>query len=172
MGSFFVSGGPVLASCQTPLTWKALSCLYFGKWKSKEHIASDLFGYTAPTAKRRMCPCCSLHLEQNFYPWLLNSGDILQWRCLNKDLVVVLSSLHMNRNKLKGSESFNRPFYRYGGHFEFITLEHIMGFPGGKHAKYFHDGICHFSLQRCICYKFVFVFKYYGRSNRREDERV
>ena len=29
-------------------------------------------------------------------------------RCLNKDLVVVvLSSLHTNRNKLKGSEDFN-----------------------------------------------------------------
>ena len=29
-----------------------------------------------------------------------------QWRCLKKDLVVVLSSLHTNRNKLKGSEDF------------------------------------------------------------------
>ena len=38
---------------------------------------------------------------------ILNSGDPLQWRCLNKDLVVVLSSLHTNRNKMKGSEDFN-----------------------------------------------------------------
>ena len=41
------------------------------------------------------------------YRRLLNSGDPLQWRCRNKDLVVVLLSLHMNRNKLKGSEDFN-----------------------------------------------------------------
>ena len=45
--------------------------------------------------------------EQSFYRRLLNSGDPLQWRCLNKDLVVVLSNLHTNRNKLKGSEDFN-----------------------------------------------------------------
>ena len=45
--------------------------------------------------------------EQSFYRRLLNSGDPLQWRCPNKDLVLVLSSLHTNRNKLKGSEDFN-----------------------------------------------------------------
>ena len=45
--------------------------------------------------------------EQSFYRRLLNSGDPLQWKCLNKDLVVVLSSLHTNRNKLKGGEDFN-----------------------------------------------------------------
>ena len=34
-GKFFVTGGPVLASCKTPLTRKALSCLYFRKTKSE-----------------------------------------------------------------------------------------------------------------------------------------
>ena len=29
-------------------------------------------------------------------------------------------------------------------------LNLLLGFPGGKHAKCFRDGICHFSLQRCI----------------------
>ena len=106
-GKFFVTGGPVFARRKTPLTRKALCCLYFRKTKSEEHIVSDLCGYTGPTAKRRMRPCCSLHLERNFYRRLLNSGDPLQWRCLIKDLVVVLSSLHTNRNKLKGSEDFN-----------------------------------------------------------------
>ena len=51
-GKFSVTGGPVLASCKTPLTWKALSCLYFRKAKSEEHIVGDLFIYTSPTA----CP--------------------------------------------------------------------------------------------------------------------
>ena len=54
--------------------------------KSEEHIVSDLFGYTGPTAKRRMRPCCSLLFEQSFYRRLLNSGDPLQWRCHDKDL--------------------------------------------------------------------------------------
>ena len=57
-GKFFVTGGPVLASCKTPLTRKALSCLYFRKTKSEQHIVSDLLGNTGPTAKRRMRPCC------------------------------------------------------------------------------------------------------------------
>ena len=48
-GKFFVTGGPVLASCKTPLTRKALSCLYFRKTKSEEHIVSDLFGYCKAT---------------------------------------------------------------------------------------------------------------------------
>ena len=38
------------------------------------------------------------------YRRLIISRDPLQWTCLNKDLVVVLSSLHMSRNKLKGSK--------------------------------------------------------------------
>ena len=64
----------------------------------------------------------------------------------------------------------NRPFYRHGGHFGFINLKHIMGFPGSKHAKCFRDGICHFSSQRCIRCKFIFLFKYYGRSTGREHK--
>ena len=106
-GKFFVTGGPVLASCKTPLTRKALPCLYFQKTRSEAHIVSNLFMYTGPTAKRRIRPCCSLHFEQSFYQQLLNSRDLLQWRCLNKDLVVVLSSFHTNWNKLKGSKDFN-----------------------------------------------------------------
>ena len=43
---------------------------------------------------------------QSFCRLLLNSGNPLQWRCL-RDLVVVLWSLHTNRNKLKGSEDLN-----------------------------------------------------------------
>ena len=112
-GKFFVTRGPFLASCKTPLTRKALSCLYFRKTKPEEHIVSDLFGYTGrPNCKATNvsvpgCLCCSLHLERNFHRRLLNSGDQLQWRCFNKDLVMVLSNLHTNRNELKGSEEFN-----------------------------------------------------------------
>ena len=58
-GKFFVTGGPVLASCKTLHTRKALFCFYFRKTKSEEHIVSDLFGYSGPSAKRRMRPCCS-----------------------------------------------------------------------------------------------------------------
>ena len=67
-GKIFVTGGPLLTSYKT-LPWKALStCLYFQKTKSERHIVSDLFpGYTGPTAKRRMRPCCSLQFEQSFY---------------------------------------------------------------------------------------------------------
>ena len=54
---FVYNGGPVLASCKTPLTRKALSCLYFRKTKSEEHTVCDLFEYTSPSAKRRMRPC-------------------------------------------------------------------------------------------------------------------
>ena len=54
-GKFFVTGGPVLASCKTSLTWKALSCLYFRKTKSEEHIVSDLFGYTCPELQSDEC---------------------------------------------------------------------------------------------------------------------
>ena len=46
----------------------------------------------------------SLHFEQSFYRRLLTSRDPPQWRCLNKDLVVVLSSLHTDRNKRKGAK--------------------------------------------------------------------
>ena len=60
-----------------------------------------------PNCKTTNASVSSLHFEQSFYRQLLNSGDPLQWRCLNKDLVVVLSSLHPNRNKLKGSKDFN-----------------------------------------------------------------
>ena len=97
-------------SCKTPLTRKTLSCLYFRKMKSEEHIVSDLFGFTGPTAKGNKATnasVLSLQLEQSFYRGLLNSGDPLQWRCRDKDLVVVLLSLYTNKNKLKGSEDFN-----------------------------------------------------------------
>ena len=56
-GKFFFNGGNVLASRKTPPTRKALSCLYFWKTKSEEHIVRDLFEYTGPTAKLRMRPC-------------------------------------------------------------------------------------------------------------------
>ena len=36
----------------------------------------------------------SLQFEQSFHRRRLNSGDLLQWRCRNKDLVVVLWSSH------------------------------------------------------------------------------
>ena len=62
-----------------------------------------------PNCKATNASVLSLHFEQSFYRRLLNSGDPLQWRCLNKNLVVVLSrySLHTNRNKQRGSEDFN-----------------------------------------------------------------
>ena len=64
-GKFFVTGRPVIESCKTPLTQKVLSCLYFGKTKSDEHIVRDLFGYTGPTAKRRMHPCYVPSISNN-----------------------------------------------------------------------------------------------------------
>ena len=54
---FFITWEPVWTSCKTPLAQKALSCLYFRKTKSEEHIVSDFFAYTGPTAKWQMCPC-------------------------------------------------------------------------------------------------------------------
>ena len=56
-GKLFVTGESVIESCKTPLAQKALVCLYFAKTKSEEHIVGDLFGYTGPTAERRMRPC-------------------------------------------------------------------------------------------------------------------
>ena len=44
-------------------------------------------------------------LSTAFKQWRSSAMPLL--RCLNKDLVVVLSRLHTNRNKLKGSEDFN-----------------------------------------------------------------
>ena len=45
-----------------------------------------------PNCKATNASMLSLHFEQSFYRRLSNSGDPLQWRCLNKNLVVVLSS--------------------------------------------------------------------------------
>jgi len=45
--------------------------------------------------------------KQSCHQRLLNIRDPLQTRCLNKDSVVVLSSLHRNGNKEKGSEDSN-----------------------------------------------------------------
>ena len=64
-GTFFANGGPVIGSCKTPLTQNALSCLFFGKTKSEDHIVSDLFGYTGPTAKRPMRPCYVPFISNN-----------------------------------------------------------------------------------------------------------
>ena len=106
-GKFFVNGGHVLGSCKTPLTRKALSCLYFRMTKAEEHIIRALVRIHRPTCEvTNASVVCSLHFEQNFYR-RLHIRDPLQWRCLNKDIAVLLSSLHTNRNKLKGSENFN-----------------------------------------------------------------
>ena len=40
-GKFFVTGVSCLVCCKTPPTRKALSCLYFRKTKTKEHIVGD-----------------------------------------------------------------------------------------------------------------------------------
>ena len=97
---FFHTRGPVLASCKTPLTrrhcvrrahcWRFVR-IHWPNWKVTK--ASVL----------------SLHFEQSFYRRLLKqwrSSAMPLLRCLtcNKDLVVVLLSLHTNWNKLKGSE--------------------------------------------------------------------
>ena len=75
-GTFFVNGGPVLASCKTPLTWKELYCLYFRKTKSEDYIVANLFGYTVSTAKATNASVwCSLHFE----PRLLSTA-FKQWR--------------------------------------------------------------------------------------------
>ena len=56
--------------------------LIFRKTKSEEHIVSDLFGYTGPTAKRRMCPCCpsisnKVSIDGFWTPEILCNGDVL-----------------------------------------------------------------------------------------------
>ena len=47
-----------------------------------------------PNCKAANESLLSLQFEQSFYRRLLNSGDPLQWRCRNKDLVVVLWCSH------------------------------------------------------------------------------
>ena len=79
-GTFFVTGGPVLASCKTPLTRKALSYLYFRKTKSEEHIESNLFGYgTGRTAKdecvRVVPPFRTKFLSTAFKQWRSTEAD-------------------------------------------------------------------------------------------------
>ena len=78
---FFVNGGPVIGSCKTPLTQNVLSCLFFRKTKSAEHVVSDLFGYTGPTAKRRMRPCYVPFISNNvaigfLTVEILSNGDV------------------------------------------------------------------------------------------------
>ena len=83
-GKFFDNGGPVIGSCKTPLTQKALSCLFFRNTKSEEHFVSDLFGYTGPTAKRPMRPCYVPFISNNVaIDGFFNSRDPQQWRCLS-----------------------------------------------------------------------------------------
>ena len=74
---FFVTGGPVLASCKTPLTRKALSCLYFRKTKSEEHIVSDLFGYTGPTASVLIVPPFRTKFLSTAFKQSRSSGDVV-----------------------------------------------------------------------------------------------
>ena len=107
-GKFFITGGPVLASCKTPLTRKAQarSCLYFRKTKSDEHICSNTPAQLQSDGCVRVVPPFrTKFLSTAFKQWGSSAMPLL--RCLNKDLVVALSSLHTNRNKLKGSEDFN-----------------------------------------------------------------
>ena len=78
-GKFLVNGGPVIGRCKTPLTQNALTCLL--PIKSEEYIASDLFGCTGPTAKRRMRPCYVPFISNNVVidgfltVEILNNGD-------------------------------------------------------------------------------------------------
>ena len=97
-GKFFVTGRPVLASCNHLLGGLCVAYIFERRSQKSTLLA---------IAKRRMRRCCSVHFEQSFHQRLLKSGDPLQWRCLNKDSVVVLSSLHTNWKKLRGSEDFN-----------------------------------------------------------------
>ena len=118
-GKFYFTGGPVLASRKTPLIQgrKALSCLYFRKAKSEQHIVSDVFRYTGPTAKQQMslCEVPSIQSKVSIDGFLLNGRDPMQWRSLNKYLVVVFPSLRTNRNKLKGIEDFKMCFAKQIG---------------------------------------------------------
>ena len=75
--------GPVLASCKTPLTQKALSYLYFRKTKSEEHIDSNLFGYgTGRTAKdecvRVVPPFRTKFLSTAFKQWRSSAMEMSQ----------------------------------------------------------------------------------------------
>ena len=105
-GKLFVAGGLDLTRCKSPLTEKALSNLNFQKMKWEEHIVSYLFGYTGPIAKWRLCPSYVVFISNKVAidgVWTVGipcNGDV--WTYL-----VVLLSLHTNRNKLKGSEEFN-----------------------------------------------------------------
>ena len=77
-GKFFVTRGPVLASCKTPLTLKALCYLYFRKTKSEEQSLLAICLDTPTQLQMMNATLLSLHFEQSFYRWLLNSGDPLQ----------------------------------------------------------------------------------------------
>ena len=82
-GKFFVTGGPVLASCKTPLTQKALSVLYFRKTKSEERIDSNLFVYgTGRTAKdecvRVVPPFRTKFLSTAFKQWRSSAMEMPQ----------------------------------------------------------------------------------------------
>ena len=109
-GKFFVNGGPVLISCKTPLTRKALSCLYFRKTKSEEHIVCDLFGYTGPTAKRWM----TVGVHVMFPPFrtklLSTAVEILCNGDVSIKISLWYSRVFSHRKKLKGSEDFSEDF--------------------------------------------------------------
>ena len=106
VGSFSFLEGLFLRAAKHHLHgWYSLA--YIFERRSQKNILSAIVQIHRPNCKAMNAALLSLHFEQIFYRQLLNSGDPLQWRCLNKDLVVVLSSLHTNRYKLKGSEDFN-----------------------------------------------------------------
>ena len=61
-GMFFVTGGPVLVSCKTPLTRKELSCLYFRKMKLEGHIVSEMICYNNLTTLASKSTKCSFKI--------------------------------------------------------------------------------------------------------------
>ena len=126
-GKFFVTGGPVLASYKTPLARKGLSYLYFRKTKSEEYIVCDLFGYTSPTAKRWMRPCCpsisnKVSIDSFWTVEILCNGDVLikiywwyarvftqtgaNWKGAKISIEIILASHHCDLCDFAGTHDF------------------------------------------------------------------
>ena len=106
MGSFSLTDGLFERAAKHHLHGR--HCLaYIFERRSQKSTLIAICSDTPAQLQSDECVRVNTPFKQSFYRRLLNGGDPLQWRFLNKDLVVVLSSLHTDRNKLKGSEDFN-----------------------------------------------------------------
>ena len=81
----------------------------FDRWSQKSTLLAICSDTPAQLQSdecvRVVPPFRTKFLSTAFKQWRSSAMPLL--RCLNKELVVVLASLHTNRDKLKGSEDFN-----------------------------------------------------------------